>query len=122
VIGAVFSVGVSTVNIYAGQHTVENFKTDEISEQTSFLMGQLRERTDFISGHVNANFLTGDALNLVLMAANYWDEEGESVQTMVRGTFKYKIADGLDFLFSPSHMNMLDNTFNDFQTEVKYSF
>jgi len=122
VIGAEFSVGGSTFNIYAGQHTVENFKTDEISEQTSFLMGQLRERTNFISGHINANFLTGNALNMILMAANHWDEEGESVQTIVRGTFKYKIADGLDLLVSPSHMNMMDNMFNDFQTEIKYSF
>ncbi|MBU2648722.1 hypothetical protein KKI24_28700 [bacterium] len=122
VVGAEFPVGGSTVNIYAGQHTIDNYKTDQASQQTNFLLGQIRERTDFISGHVNANFLTGNALNLVLMAANYWDEEGEAVQTIVRGTFKYKIADGLEFLFGPSYMDMMDNRFIDVQTEVKYSF
>ncbi len=122
VIGSEFSVGGSTVNIYAGQHTIQDFKIDAFSQQTNFLLGQIRERTDFISGHINANFLTGDALNMVLMAANYWDEEGESVQTIVRGTFKYKIADGLDLLFTPSYMDMLDNQFTDIQTEIKYSF
>lgn len=122
VIGCEFPVGGSTVNIYAGQHSIENFKTDPFSQQTNFLLGQIRERTDFISGHVNANFLTGNALNMVLMAANYWDEEGEAVQTVVRGTFKYKIADGLEFLFGPSYMDIMDNQFTDIQTEVKYSF
>ena len=119
VVGTEFTAGGATYNIYAGQHTVEDFDPDAT---TNMLVGQIRERTDFISGHVNADFLTGNALNLVLMAANYWDKEGESVQTIVRGTFKYKIADGLEFLFGPSYMDMLDNQFTDVQTEVKYSF
>ncbi len=119
VIGGEFSAGGSTFNIYAGQQTIEDF---DPTSDTAFLVGQIRERTDFISGHFNANFLTGDALNLVLMAANYWDEDGESVQSIVRGTFKYKIADGLEFLFSPSYMDMMDNQFTDIQTEIKYSF
>ncbi len=119
VVGAEFTAGGSTINFYAGQHTVEDF---DDTATTNMLVGQIRERTDFISGHVNADFLTGNALNIVLMAANYWDEEGESVQTIVRGTFKYKIADGLEFLFGPSYMDMMDNQFTDIQTEVKYSF
>ncbi|MFH2133134.1 MAG: hypothetical protein ABIK68_22365 [bacterium] len=122
VIGGEFTVSGSTVNIYGGQRLIEDYKTDARSQQTNFLLGQVRERTDFISGHVNANFLTGDALNLVLMAANYWDKDGESVQTIVRGTFKYKIADGLEFYFGPSYMDLLDNQFTDIQTEIKYSF
>ncbi len=119
VIGGEFTVGGSTINIYAGQHAIKDF---DATAPTNFMLGQIRERTDFISGHVNASFLTGDALNLVLMAANYWDEDGESVQSILRGTFKYKIADGLEFLFSPSYMDMMDNQFTDIQTEVKYSF
>ncbi|MBT4267803.1 MAG: hypothetical protein HOK67_16465 [Deltaproteobacteria bacterium] len=121
-IGGEFTVAVSTINLYAGQHQIADYKTDAAAQRTNFPLGQLRERTDFISGHVNANFLTGNALNLVLMAANHWDEDGETVQTLVRTTFKYKIADGLELLVSPTYMDMMDNRFTDFQTEVKYSF
>jgi len=122
VIGGEFSVSGSTINLYAGQHLIDDFKTDALSQSTNFLLGQIRKRTDFISGHVNANFLTGDALNLVLMAANYWDEEGETVQSIVMATFKYKIANGLDVLVSPSYMDMMENEFTDLKTEIKYSF
>lgn len=122
VIGGEFSVSGSTINIYAGQHKVADYKTDAAAQQTNFLLGQPRERTDFISGHVSADFLTGNALNLVLMAANYWDDEGKSVQSVVRSTFKYKIADGLEVLFSPTYMDLMDNQFTDIQTEIKYSF
>ncbi len=121
-VGTEFTVGGSTINIYAGQTLIEEFKDDEVSEQTNFLMGQLRERTDFISGHINADFLTGNALNLVLMTAGYWDEDGESVQSVARATLKYKIADGLEVLFSPMYSDFMDNTFTDVQAEVKYSF
>jgi hypothetical protein len=121
-LGGEFSIGGSTINIYAGQTLVENFKDDEIAEQTNFLLGQIRERTDFISGHINADFLTGNALNLVLMAAGYWDEDGESVQTVAKATLKYKIADGLEVLFSPMYSDFMENIFTDVQTEVKYSF
>jgi len=119
VVGGEFTMVGSTINLYAGQHLIANF--DETAA-TNFALGQIRERTDFISGHVNADFLTGNALNLVLMAANYWDEDGETVQTVVRTTFKYKIADGLEVLFSPTYMDMMDNRFTDLQAEVKYSF
>ncbi|MBU2513947.1 hypothetical protein KJ966_21620 [bacterium] len=122
VIGAEFTMFGNTVNLYAGQHLIENFQEDYISNQTNFLMGQMRERTDFISGHINANFLTGDALNVVLLAAGYWDEEGEAVQTNFKATFKYKLANGLDLIYSPSYMELLKNVFVDHQLEVKYSF
>lgn len=119
VVGGEFTASGSTINIYAGQHTIEDFDPDTA---TNFLVGQIRERTDFISGHVNADFLTGNALNLILMAANYWDEDGESVQSIARATFNYKIADGLNFLLGTTYMDIMDNTFTDVQTEVKYSF
>lgn len=122
VIGGEFSVSGSTINIYAGQHLIDDFKTDALSQNTNFLLGQVRERTDFISGHLNASFLTGDALNLVLMAANYWDEDGKAVQSIIMGTFKYKIANGLEVLVSPSYMDMMENEFTDLKTEIKYSF
>lgn len=120
--GVEFTAFGSTVNLYAGQHVVENFKDDDLSEQTNFLLGQFRERTDFMSGHINANFLEGDALNLVLLAAGYWDKEGDPVQTNIKATFKYKVADGLDLVFSPAYMDLLHNIFTDYQFEVKYSF
>ncbi len=122
VIGGEFTVFGNSVNLYAGQQTVENFSEEGANAATNFLLGQLRERTDFVSGHVNANFLTGDALNLVLMAAGYWDEDGEPVQSIVKATFKYKVANGLDVLFSPMYMDMMDNVFTDYQLEAKYSF
>ena len=122
VMGAEFTMFGNTVNLYAGQHMIDDFQKDEEYATTNFLVGQMRERTDFISGHINANFLTGDALNMILLAAGYWDEEGEAVQTNVKATFKYKIANGLDLIFSPSYMDLLDNKFTDYQFEVKYSF
>jgi hypothetical protein len=122
VVGTEFNLFSSTVNLYAGQHLVEDFPEDALSAQTNFLLGQLRERTDFISGHINANFLTGDALNLVLLAAGYWDEDGKPVQANVKATVKYKIANGLEVVFSPSYLELLENIFVDYQLEVKYSF
>lgn len=59
VVGGEFSISGSTINIYAGQHTVAYYKTDTAAQNTNFLLGQPWERTDFISGHVSANFLTG---------------------------------------------------------------
>lgn len=122
VVGGEFTLFDNTINLYAGQHLIENFQEDPISSQTSFLVGQLRERTDFLSGHINASFLPGNALNLVFLAAGYWDEEGEPVQTNLKATITYKIASGLDLVFSPGYMDILDNTFTDYQAEIKYSF
>ncbi|MBU2513316.1 hypothetical protein KJ966_18400 [bacterium] len=120
--GVEFSVGGSTINFYAGQILIDNFQDDEIAQSTNFLLGQIRERTDFVSGHVNADFLTGNALNLTLIAAAYWDEEGEAVQSFVKATLKYKIADGLEVLFSPMYSDYMENKFTDVQMEAKYSF
>jgi len=122
VIGAEFTVLGKMVNLSAGQHLIEEFKEDPVSGQTNFLMGQLRERTDFVSGHINADFLTGNALNLVLLAAGYWDKEGEPVQTNIKTTAKYKVANGLDLVFSSGYMDILDNKFVDHQFEIKVSF
>lgn len=122
VIGTEFTLFDNTVNLYAGQHIIEDFQDDALSMQTNFLLGQLRERTDFVSGHINASFLTGDALNLVLLAAGYWDEDGESVQTNAKATITYKVANGVEVIFSPSYMDLLDNVLVDYQFEVKYSF
>ncbi len=122
VIGGEVNASGAMINLYVGQLLIDKFKTDALSQRTNFLLGQIRERTDFISGHVNADFLTNNARNLVLMAANYWDEDGEFVKTIYRSTFKYKIASGLEVLFSLGYMDIMDNQFTDIQTEVKYSF
>lgn len=119
VVGGEFTAGEATINIYAGQTTIEDFDDDA---STNFLLGQIHERTDFISGHVNADFLTGNALNMVLMAANYWDEDGESVQSIARVTLNYKVADGLNLLLGTTYMDIMDNRLTNVQTEVKYSF
>lgn len=101
---------------------IENFKDDAVSQANNLKLGQLRERTDFLSGRINADFLTGIALNLVLMVAGYWDEDGKAVQSIAKSTLKYRIADGLELLFSPSYTDYLENRFTDLQAEVKYSF
>ncbi len=121
-IGTEFSIGGSTINLYAGQILIDGLKEDPLSQNNNFLMGQLRERTDFISGHVNADFLTGNALNLLVMAAGYWDEDGEPVQSIAKVTLKYKIADGLEVLYSPMYVDYMENIFTDMQAEVKYTF
>ncbi len=122
VVGAEFKLFGSTVNLYAGQEIIENFQDDYVSNQTNFLLGQFRERTDFLSGHINADFLTGDALNVIIMAAGYWDKEGEPVQAYAKATFKYKLGDGLDLIFSPGYLEIMRTVLVDYQAEVKYSF
>jgi len=122
VVGAEYTKSGVTINLYAGQSFIADFKEEAPYNQTNFLLQQIWERTDFISGHVNADFLTGNALNLILMGANYWDDEGEVVQTVVRATLKYKITDGLEILFGPTYSEILDNYFTDVQVEMKYSF
>lgn len=121
-VGAEFNLGGSTINLYAGQQLVDDFQDDNTSTQTNFLLGQLRERTDFVSGHINASFLTGDALNLILLGAGYWDEDGKQVQSNLKATVTYKVANGLELVLSYGYMDLLDNIFVDNQFEVKYSF
>jgi hypothetical protein len=120
--GTEFTAFDTTVNLYLGQTQVEDFPDDPVSNQTNFLLGQIAERIDFVSGHLNADFLPGNALNLILMGANYWDQDGETLQTNLRANLRYKMADGLELLFGPSMMEMMDNRFTDAQLEVKYSF
>ncbi len=122
VVGAEFTVSGSTINLYAGQNFITDFKQGAPYNETNFLLQQIWERTDFISGHANIDFLTGNALNLVLMGANYWDQDGQPVQTVARATLKFKIADGLEILFGPTYSEILNNYFTDVQAEVKYSF
>jgi len=122
VVGGEFTVFGNSINLYTGQHVIDNFSNEGMNQLTNFLLGQMRETTSFVSGHLNANFLTGDALNLVLMSAGYWDEKGEPVQSIVKATFKYKVANGLEVLASPMYMDLMDNIFADYQLEVKYSF
>jgi hypothetical protein len=122
VVGAEFTVLGKMVNLYAGQHTVDNYMDDGFYAQTNMTLGQLRERTDFISGHINADFLPGNALNLIIMAANYWDKTGKAVQSNLRTTVKYKIANGVEILVCPSYMDVMDNVFTDLLAEIKYSF
>ncbi len=120
-LGAEFKAFEATYNVYAGQILVDDFPEDPISAETNFLLGQLGEKIDFISGHVSADFFPGNALNLIFMGANYWDR-GETIQTNIRATLTYKIANGLEVLVSPTYMYLLDNIFYDMQAEVKYSF
>ena len=112
----------STINLHVGQTSVENYPEDETLQRKSFYMGQIREQLNFVSGHLVAHFLPGDALNLVLMAASYQDKEGETIQTNTRASFKYKIADGLEVLIGAANTNVLETVLNDFQAEVKYAF
>ncbi|MCP4754966.1 MAG: hypothetical protein GY866_29160 [Proteobacteria bacterium] len=122
-IGGEFKVGSATLNLYAGQTRVEDYKEETLLDlQTNYLNGQKRKRTDFVSGYVDADFLTGNALKLNLMFANYWDEDGEQVESKLKATFKYKIADGLEIYLAPSYFEIDGTEITDLQTEVKYSF
>jgi hypothetical protein len=122
-LGGEFKIGSATVNLYAGQTLVSDYQIKTpLDKQTNYLNGQRRERMDFISGYIDANFLTGNALNLNLMFANYWDEDGEEVDSKLKATLKYKIADGLEVYVAPSYFVMDETEITDFQTEIKYSF
>ncbi|MBC8461736.1 MAG: hypothetical protein H8D67_27505 [Deltaproteobacteria bacterium] len=43
-----------------------------------------------------------------------------SLLLIIRGTQKHQIADGLDLLFIPTYMEMIENRFMDYQMEIKY--
>jgi hypothetical protein len=122
-VGGEFKISAATINLYAGQKLVEDYKEERpLDLKTNFLSGQRREQTDILSGYVNANFLTGDALRLTLMFANYWDKEGTSVESKLKTNLKYKITDGLEIYFAYSYFNIEDTEISDVQAEVKYSF
>jgi len=118
-LGGEFFVSGNTINFYAGQTIVDKF---EAENPYNFLIGQSREMTNFISGHISANFLTGNALNITLLGAGYYDEDNVPVQKNLKLTSKYTISNGLDVIVSPSFFEIADNRFYNLQAEVKYSF
>ena len=89
--------------------------------KTNYLNGQRRKRTDIISGYIDADFLTGNALKLNMMFAGYWDEEGEPAESKLKAYLKYKITDGLDIFFSITHVDIEKTQITDIQAAVKYS-
>ena len=123
ILGGEFLAADATFNLYVGQVLVDDFKGETSDQQTyNALLNQVREQTDFISGHITANFLTGNALSLTIFGARYWDKDHSMVQNNLKVTMKYKIANGLDFQVSPAYFDTLGSKFYDLQTEVKYSF
>jgi len=122
-VGGEFKISSVTINLYAGQKLVEDYKKETLLDlKTNFLNGQRREQTDILSGYVDANFLTGDALKLTLMFANYWDKEGKSVESKLKTNLKYKITNGLEIYFALSYFDIEETEINDVQAEIKYSF
>lgn len=122
-LGGEFKLGSATLNLYAGQQVVENYQEETpLDSKTNYLNGQRRERTDILSGYLNADFLTGNALNLNLMFAGYWDDEGEPVEGKLKSTLKYKITNGLDVLFAVTQIEIENTKLLDVQAEVKASF
>ncbi len=121
--GAEFKISSATINIYAGQMLVDDFNESSSNHQkTNGLMGQAYERTDFVSGHVTANFLTGDALGLTMLFASYRSDEGKAIRHILTPTFTYKLADGLETVFNPSYVEFEKTKIHSLQAEVKYSF
>lgn len=115
--------GASTINFYLGQKLVDDHQSETMVDQSNnFLLDQANERVDFISGHITANFLTGDALGTTVIFAGYWDEEGKSLQRLIKPTINYKVTDGLLTTFSPAFVDNDGTTIETFQAEVKYSF
>lgn len=122
--GAEFSAFSSTINFYAGQMRVENFhqETADKSYITNGLMGQDREVTNFVSGNISANFLTGDALGVSINFANYWDDLYNTVQRYVSGQFTYKLSDGLEVAVSPQYLKSGESRFYTLKSEMTYHF
>lgn len=121
-LGGEFKIGSATVNLYAGQQIIENYREyTPLDLKTNFLNNQRRERTDMVSGYIDADFLTGNALKLNLMFAGYWDDEGEPAESKFKAYLKYKIDNGLDIYFAVSHVDIETTQLTDFQAEIKYS-
>ncbi len=122
-VGGEFIIGSATINLYAGQILVEDYKEETpLDLKTNFLNRQRRERTDILSGYIDADFLTGNALKVTLMFANHWDDQGESVESKLKANFKYKIANGLEVYLAFSYFEIDNTEISDVQTELKYSF
>ncbi len=113
------------LNLYAGQIIIkdwQDYSKSGLQFYPNLILSQLREQTDFASGHLILNFLPGDALKFTLMAAGYWDKDGKPVQSVAKLTSAYKVTNGLDFLVSPGYINVAENSFYDVQAELKYAF
>lgn len=120
--GVEFVASSVTTNIYIGQTSIHDYQEkNAIDTATNTLMGQQRENVRFISGHVNTSFLTGNALDVTVMFANYWDEE-ESFQRILSSTFTYKLSDGLEAAFSPGYIYFDETEFATFKSEITYNF
>ena len=56
------------------------------------------------------------------MFTNYWDKDGEPVESKLKTNFKYKIADGLEIYVALAYFDVDGTEISNVQTEVKYSF
>jgi hypothetical protein len=66
-LGGEFKISSATVNLYAGQITIENFKEDTpLDLKTIYLIGQKREKTDVLSACLTLFFynIKKDLFNL----------------------------------------------------------
>ncbi len=122
-IGAEFNIDSTIVNLYTGTKVVDDFN-DSTNDRntTNLLMRQTYSQVNFISGHVSANFLTGDALSTTILFAGYWNPKGQMIQYIVKPTLGYKLVDSLQLMFSPSIMDANDTSYKSVQLELKYSF
>jgi hypothetical protein len=122
-IGTEFNIGSNIINLYTGTKIVEDFDdSNDDRKTTNLLMGQSYSQINFVSGHVSANFLTGNALSTTILFAGYWNPKGEMIQYMVRPTLGYKLIDSLQVMFSPSFLDVNDTSYQSLQLELKYSF
>ncbi len=117
------SFGASTLNLYAGQITVKNWQeSNTTATLANQLMDQSTEHRTFVSGHLTSSFLTGDAMQLTLFFAQYWDKEGAVMQSFVKPTLSYKITDGFQVLAGASYAEASESIFQTAQLEARYSF
>lgn len=119
ILGGEFMVGSATVNLYAGQRFIDDWNEGETKNTYT---GQTSGQFDYISGYISGDFLTGDALNIILYTSQFWDEHGEKVMSKNKLTLTYKIDNGLEVLFSPVYYDMNAFTMAQMQVEAKYSF
>jgi len=121
--GIEFLTGSVTSNLYIGQTSIIDFQDDSVlDQQTNALMGQAEESVQFVSGHISANFLTGDALGMTIMFAQYWDDEGDAFRKLLTGTATYKLSDGLEIALSPGYMYSYKTEINTIKSEITYNF
>lgn len=121
--GIEFNIGSVTTNFYVGQTTVQDFQDESVlAQQTNSLMGQAEESVQFVSGHINSSFLTGNALDMTIMFAQYWDKDNEAIRKLMTGTFTYKLSDGLDIALSPGYIYNYETEINTLKSEITYNF